>query len=227
MFLRVEIKPSRTNNKVEWLKYEFKDQTENAVTIVLEWENLAFPFKVETNYVKDQVASFQKELRTERGFFWLAWDQAAQWALQHNVNLEQALAWTDSASGLTFGGAMLFRPKATRAQILEKLGRNAEADALMKAALPLANMQEIHSYGRNLLQQKKNKEALEIFKMNNQKNPNQFTALVGLARGYSANGDFKNALKYAKLALPLALNEMNKTFLEDSIKKLEVGKDIN
>ncbi len=111
MFLRVEIKPSRTNNKVEWLKYEFKDQTENAATIFLEWENLAFPFKVETNYVKDQVASFQKELRTERGFFWLAWDQAAQWALQHNVNLEQALAWTDSASGPTFGGAMLFDQK--------------------------------------------------------------------------------------------------------------------
>ncbi len=90
---------------------------------------------------------------------------------------------------------------------MEKLGRNSEADALMKAALPLANMQEIHSYGRSLLQQKKNKEVLEIFKMNNQKNPNQFTALVGLARGYSANGDFKNALKYAKLALPLAPNE--------------------
>jgi hypothetical protein len=67
--LRVEIKPLRTNNKVEWLKYEFKDQTENAATIFLEWENLAFPFKVETNYEKDQVESFQKEFRTERGFF--------------------------------------------------------------------------------------------------------------------------------------------------------------
>jgi tetratricopeptide (TPR) repeat protein len=143
------------------------------------------------------------------------------------VNLEQALAWTDSASGPTFGGAMLFRPKATRAQILEKLGRNAEADALMKAALPLANMQEVHGYGRNLLQQKKNKEALEIFKMNNQKNPNQFTALLGLVRGYSANGDFKNALKSAKLALHLAHNDINKTFLEGALKKLEEGKDIN
>jgi hypothetical protein len=40
--LRFEIKPSRTNNKVEWLKYEFKNQTENTATIVLEWESLAF-----------------------------------------------------------------------------------------------------------------------------------------------------------------------------------------
>ncbi len=84
--------------------------------------------------------------------------------MQHDVNLEQALGWTDSASGPTFGGAMLFRPKATRAQILEKLGRNAEADALMKAALPLANMQEIHGYGRSLLQQKRTKKHWKFLK---------------------------------------------------------------
>jgi hypothetical protein len=34
-------------------------------------------------------------------------------------------------------------------------------------------------------------------------------------------------MKYAKLALPLAPDLMNKTFLEDAIKKLEDGKDIN
>ena len=82
--LRVKIKPVRTNTSVEWLKYEFMDQTENSATIALLWEKMMFPFKVETNYINDQVGSFRKELRTERGFFWLAWDQAAQWALQRN-----------------------------------------------------------------------------------------------------------------------------------------------
>jgi tetratricopeptide (TPR) repeat protein len=225
--LRVKIKPVRTSNTVEWLKYEFMNQTENAATIALEWEHMMFPFKVETDYVRDQIESFRRELRTERGFFWLAWDQAAQWALQRNVNLEQALQWSDSATGRSFGGANLFQPKTTKAQILLKLGRTAEADSIMKAALPLASMQELHQYGRWLLQHKKPKEALEIFKMNFQKNPNQFTTLVGLARGYSANADFKNAMKYAKLALPLSPDLMNKTFLEGAIKKLEEGKDIN
>lgn len=225
--LRVKIKPVRTSENVEWLKYEFMNQAENAATIALEWEHLMFPFKVETDYVKDQLASFRRELRTERGFFWLAWDQAAQWCLQRNVNLEQALLWSDSATGSSFGGASLFQPKTTKAQILSKLGRAAEADAIMKAALPFANVNELHGYGRSLLQQKKAKEALEVFKMNYQKNPNQFTTLVGLTRGYSANADYKNAMKYAKLALPLAPDAINKTFLEGAVKKLEEGKDVN
>lgn len=225
--LRLKVKPVRTNNSVEWLKYEFLNETENAATVALEWEHLMIPFKVETNYVQDQLASFRDELRTDRGFFWLTWDQAAQWCLQHNVNLEQALQWSDSASGPSFGGVNLFQPKATKAQILQKLGRGDEAAALMKQALPLATMQEIHVYGRSLVAQKKPKEALEVFQMNYQKNPNQFTTLVGLTRGYSANADYKNALKYAQQALPLAPDAQNRNSVATMIDKLKKGQDIN
>lgn len=225
--LRVKVKPAPMSNNVEWLKYEFLNQTENAATIALEWEKLMIPFRVETDYVKDQIASFQNELRSDRGFFWLAWDQAAQWCLQHNVNLEQALQWADSASGRSFGGETLFQPKATKAQILDKLGRSAEAAALMKEALPLANMQEMHAYGRSLLAQKKPREALDVFQMNYKKNPAQFTTLVGLTRGYSANGDFKNALKYAEQALPLAPDIVNKNSVATMIGKLKKGQDVN
>ena len=63
--------------------------------------------------------------------------------------------------------------------------------------------------------------------MNFQKNPGQFTSIVGLARGYSAVADYKNALKYAKMALPLAPDNLNKTSMEGAIKKLEAGQDIN
>lgn len=225
--LRVKVKPAPLHTPVEWMKFEFSDQTENSAVISLQWEKLSIPFKVEVDYVKDQIASFQKELRTERGFHWLAWEQAAQWALQRNTNLEQALQWADSASGATFGGNRVFQPQATKAQILYKLGRTAEGDAVMKQALPLAGMQELHQYGRQLIQQKKSKEALEIFRMNHQKNPGQFTTLVGLARGYSANRDFKNALKYAKQAVAIAPDPQNKTSLEGAIKKLEGGQDMN
>ena len=91
----------------------------------------------------------------------------------------------------------------------------------------MGNMQQVHQYGRQLLAQKKNKEALEVFKMNNQKNPNQFVTLMGLTRGYSANGDYKNALKTANLALPLAPGQQAKTQVETMIQKLKEGKDVN
>ncbi|HEV7621225.1 MAG TPA: DUF2911 domain-containing protein [Flavisolibacter sp.] len=225
--LRVKVKPVKTNTGVEWLKYEFTDQKENAATIALEWENLVIPFKVETDYINDQLTSFRDELRSSRGFYWVAWDQAAQWSLQHNVNLEEALLWADSASGPGFGGQSIFQPHSTKAQILYKMGKTAEADALMQSSLPLANMQELHQYGRQLLQQKKPQEAMSIFKMNYDKNPKQFTTLMGLARGYSANADYKNALKYASMALPVAPNDLNKKFVADAIEKLKKSQDIN
>jgi tetratricopeptide (TPR) repeat protein len=225
--LRVKVKPVRSATNVEWLKYEFLNQTENAATIALLWERLMIPFKVETNYIRDQIASFQNELRTDKGFTWQTWNQAAQWSLQHDTNLEQALQWADSASGATFGGNLQFGPKATKAQILQKLGRGNEAVEIMKAAMPLASMQELHGYGRSLLLQKKSKEAMEVFQANYAKNPKEFTTLMGMTRGYSANADYKNALKFAQMALPLAPNGPNKTAIEGMIEKLKAGKDVN
>jgi hypothetical protein len=133
--LRVKVKPQATDKSVEWLKYEFSDETPNSAIVNLYWEKLRFPFKVEVDLVKTQLASMQKELRTDRGFNWQSWDQAAQWALQNNTNLEQALKWSDSAIHPFFGGANIFQPHATRAQLLQKLGRSTEADAEMKKAL--------------------------------------------------------------------------------------------
>lgn len=137
------------------------------------------------------------------------------------------MLWSDSATGINFGGDKSFIAWSTKAQLLEKLNRPDEAAAIMKKTLSFASMNEIHFYGRQLLKQKKAKEALEVFKTNFQKNPNQFTTLMGLTRGYSANGDYKNALKYANLALPLATDQQNKTNVESIIVKLKEGKDVN
>lgn len=225
--LRVKVKPAATDKSVEWLKYEFTNQKTNSATVALEWEKLVIPFTIEVDYLKDQVASFRRELRTEKGFIWESWDQAAQWCLQNNTNLEQALVWTDSSTSAIFGGNQSFRSWSTRAQILEKLGRQAEADEVLKKALPLASMQEVHQYGRQLITLGKNKEALEVFKQNYNKHKDQFTTLVGLTRGYAANGDYKNALKYATKALPLATDQLNKTSVGAMIEKLKEGKDVN
>src|SRR5688572_2531152 len=181
--LRVKVKPQALDKNVEWLKYEFADESETGATILLSWEKLAIPFRVETDYVNDQLNSFRRELRTERGFIWQGWEQAAQWCLQRNVNLDQALKWADSASHPFFGGDRAFAAWSTKAQILEKLGRSSEASDIMKKAMAFASMNEMHQYGRQLLMTKRNKEALEIFKMNHDKNPGQFTPLVGLTRG--------------------------------------------
>jgi tetratricopeptide (TPR) repeat protein len=225
--LRVKVKPQSLDKNVEWLQYEFMNETENSASIVLLWEKLMIPFKVEVDYVKDQVESFRKELRTDKGFTWDGWNQAAQWCAQHNTNLEEALLWADSATSNTFGGERNFQAWSTKAQVLQKMGRGPDAAVVMQKALPFGSMNEIHQYGRQLLGMKLNKMAFDAFKINFEKYPNQFTTLMGMTRGYSGMGDFKNALKYANLALPLAPDQQNKTNVTMMIDKLKEGKDVN
>jgi hypothetical protein len=164
--LRVIVKTVPLAESVERLKYEFSDETENSATIALSWEKLKIPFKVEVDYIKTQMQSFRNELKGERGLKPEAWQQAAQFAADHNVNLDEALQWVDYALTGVFVGEKGFKNYATKAEILNKLGKTKEADEAMKIAMSLASMKELHQYGRHLLQQKRNKEALEIFKAN-------------------------------------------------------------
>lgn len=225
--LRIKVKPVATDKSVEWLKYEFINETENTATIALEWEKLMIPFKVETDYVNAQLASFRRELRSQTGFTWQPWNQAAQWCLQRNVNLDEALLWSDSASSQNFGGGQSFQAWSTKAQILDKLNRGREADSIMKKSLPLASMQEMHLYARSLLALKKNKEAFDIFKMNYDKYPNVFTTNVGMTRAYSGIGNYKKALEFAQKASAQVPDPVNKANLDKMIKLLQDGKDVN
>ncbi|MEO6538016.1 MAG: DUF2911 domain-containing protein [Ferruginibacter sp.] len=225
--LRVNVKTVKTPEKTERLKYEFSDETENSAVVSLVWEYLKIPFTISVDYTKTQLESFRKELRSDKGFQWESWVQAINFAVANNTNLEEALQWSDYAMNGVFVGQKNFQTLNAKAAVLNKLGRKDEADALQKQAIPLATMAELHNYGRQLMREKKNAEALNAFKLNAQKNPNTFTTNMGLARGYSANGDYKNAAKYAKLALAQAPDKQNKEAIEGYIKMLAEGKDIN
>jgi len=225
--LRVNVTTMRTRDTTERLTYEFSDQTENSAVINLKWENLRIPFKVSVDLVKTQMESFKKELRSDIGFKSDSWVQAINYAVANKTNLEEALAWSDYAINGVFVGQRNFKTLSAKASVLNALNRGDEAGKVMKEALPMATMQELHAFGRQQLRNKKNAEALEIFKMNAEKNPNVFTTNMGLARGYSANGDYRNALKYAKAALPQAPDKNNRDAIENYIKMLSEGKDIN
>ncbi len=225
--LRVTVKTSKLSESVERLKYEFMNETDNSAVVALIWEKLKIPFKVEVDYVATQMASFRRELTSSEGFKSDAWQQAAFFAANHNTNLDEALQWSDYSLNGQFVGEKNFKNLTTRSLILNKMGKTADGDAVMKQAMPMATMQELHAYGRQLLNDKKPKEALEVFKMNAEKNPNVFTTDMGLVRGYSANGDYTNALKYAKHAQTIAPNKANKDAVDAMIAKLSDGKDVN
>jgi hypothetical protein len=225
--LRVKVKPVPADKSVEWLKYEFTDQTPSSAVIALEWEKMVIPFKVDVDVVSTQITYFRKELQSEKGFNWESWDQAAAYCAQNKTNLEEGLAWADTATSVNFGGDKSFTSWSTKAAVLDSLGRSSEAAEAMKKAFPYGSMNELYFYARNLTRHKRGKEAFDVFKMNYDKHPNEFIANAGMARGYSAIGDYKKALTFAQKARSQAPDKPNQDITDKFIKTLQDGKDIN
>ena len=84
----------------------------------------------------------------------------------------------------------------------------------------------IHQYGRQLLADKKKEEALEVFKLNAERNGDAWPTHVGLARGYAALGDNAKALEHARKALAQAPDDLNRKNLGDMVKALSEGKPV-
>jgi hypothetical protein len=223
--LRVNVKNETLDKSVEWLRYEFTDQSRNTAVIALCWEKRRIPFRVEADIQKLQMASFRSELRTTRPFY--DFIQAANYCINNNIELEQALAWMDRAIYFRIMGVKNFQTLGTKAAVLFKMNRVDEAKKVMEEATPMGTITEVHQYARTLLTLKQQQEALKVFKMNYDKFPNVFTTNVGLGRAYSAVGEYKRALEYMKAALPQSPNELNRSSVEGMIKKLEEGKDVN
>ncbi len=226
--LRVKVKPQPVEKSVEYLKYEFSNQTPNSAVIALAWEKLSIPFKVEVDYLRQQFDAFVAEAQNPRGFTPQGLTIAANWTLQNDYQLEKGLEWTTLATSPKFpGDPTSFPALSTKAAILDKLGRPDEAAAVIKSAMPFGSVVELQQFGRQLIAAKKPQAALEVFQFNYNKNPNQFITLTGMARGLSANGEYAKALEFANKALPLAPNDSNKQAVQAMIEKLKAGKDIN
>ncbi len=223
----IKVKPVQRTKSVEWLKYEFADETPSSAVVELEWEKLIIPFKVEVDVVSTQLASFRRELRSNKGFTWQTWNQAALYCVQNKTNLDEALLWADNAVGPNFGGSQSFQAWSTKAMILDSLGRGTEAAEIIKKALPYGDEFQVYMYATSLVGQKKSKEAFDVFKLNYDKHPDDLVSNMGMASGYSALGDYKKALIYAQKARPQAPGKANRDVVDKAIKDLQDGKDMN
>jgi len=227
--LRVSVKPEK-NNYHEWLNYEFIDRQPSSCIVALEWENLKVPIKFAVeDIVELYINAMRNQLQGETGFDYVPWVNAANYCVENNRNLNEALIWANYAMEEPFFGRKNFTSYSCKASVLRALGKVAQSDSIMLVAIndPAASMLDIHYYARGLQAQKRNKEALEIFMVNYKKYPKAYVTNLGLARGYSANGDYTNALKYAKSGLTLNPDPQVKQTLEDAIKKLELKQDFN
>jgi hypothetical protein len=222
--MRVGTRQQKEKPMTEWLDYAFSNQTDRSVEVALEWEHWRIPFKVEVDLINTTLASIRTQLSGAMGFDPPSLETAARWCLQNNVNYEEALHWINVVVDPNLGRVNTFQALSTKSGLLARLNRKDEAERIMQTALDNATIMEMHSYGRQLLSEKKIKEAMTVFEKNHAKFKGAWPTNTGMMRGYSAMGDLKKALTYAKLALPQAPNEENRRVIDQAIKSLEAGK---
>lgn len=214
--VRVTAKPEAAPHQ-ERLGYSFDDPTADSVVLAMRWEKLRLPIAIRIDLGRTVLENFKAQLRGLPRFGWQGWNQAANWAAQNNLELDNALAWADRSVGMNRN----FTNLRTKALVLTKKGDTATADALTKEALTIATEAEINAYGYQLLGQQKVDEAIAAFEKNVKDHPNSWNTYDSLAEAYAVKGDRKKALEYYTKAMNMTTVDLQKTRIAGVIEQLK------
>ncbi|MEM1336150.1 MAG: DUF2911 domain-containing protein [Bacteroidota bacterium] len=224
--LQVEVSTNEISH-VEQLRFEFNEVNATSAVASLNWEKKQIPFTIEVPVTEIVLADIRSKMQNQAGFNRQSWEQAANFALNNEGDLDEALGWVNAAIEGQFFSQKTFNNLAIKARILAKQGKAQDADVVMQEALPMGTVFEVHGYGRQLIASGQADKALEVFKWNAKSNKGEWPVDYGLARGYSAVGNYKTALKHLKIAEGRAPDAQNQNAIATNLEKLEAGTDIN
>jgi hypothetical protein len=122
--LRIKVKPEE-HHFMERMTFLFADVTDNSVNVNLIWGKLMVSFMVEVNTQELFLSNARKELS------WAPTFQAAQYCLNSNINLEEALDWINASCLIN----EVYWNTRVKAQLQHKLGMKDEAIATMEKAI--------------------------------------------------------------------------------------------
>lgn len=219
--LRVTAKPEKAAHK-ERFEISFDNLENDSADMILRWAEVAVPVEVGIDLEKTVMADFRQQLTGLSQFFWQGWNQAAQYSLNNDMNLEEAMQWADRS----IQAQETFNNLSTKAQLLAKSGDAAQSDEIMAKAMDMGNAGQIHNYARQLLGQDRKQEALAVFQKNVDKHPDTWFVELGLARGYSALGEFDKAVVNMKVSLGKA-PDGQKQYVQGLVDQLSKNVDIN
>jgi hypothetical protein len=219
--LRVNVKPQPAEAH-DALAYDFDDLKADSAVVTMRWDKVAVPFKVQVNVNDLVTASIHRQLHGLNQYYWEGWDDAAGYFLANKINLDEALKYED----LSIQAEERYDNVMNKSHILDAMGRKQDAEVARNKALGMANALQLYVYARGLQGEKKQDEAIVVFRSNAKKFPDFWTSHLGMARVYSAQGDFDNAVKEIKLSM-VGAPDANKTALEGYAKRLQAKDDIN
>jgi DUF2911 family protein len=193
----------------EFLTYGFDDRRLQSAVAFLQWEKQRIALTIAVpNSLQLYVDQMRKDLLGWPGFNSQNWQNAAQFCADNTINLDEALVWAEKAISEPFRNAAQgrkdFSTLKTKAAVLRAMQRDGDADGVMDEAVAMADapVMGLHQYGTSLLAAGKKDKAMTIFRLNRQRHPDErFVTSVGLARGYTALGDTRNAIANWEIAI--------------------------
>ncbi|HSV64167.1 MAG TPA: DUF2911 domain-containing protein, partial [Chthoniobacterales bacterium] len=178
--LRVTVKPRPTEME-EALEYEFEDLKPDSATLTMKWEKIAVPVKIAVS-ADTTVANIRGQMRGIAQYQWQAANQAAHFCLAHKTNLDEALKWAT----LSIQNEERFENLTTKSEILKALNKPEDAKKAWDQALSKTTAQGLYSYARQLQTEKRDAEAMDIFKEVAKRYPDTAFAHLSNARVKSA-----------------------------------------
>lgn len=206
----------RPISMTEMLTYDFQNLTKNSAELVLNWEKVQFPVKIEFAVDDIVLANAAAELKGPTGFGWQGYSSAAAYALANKVAYDQAMTWVDHAVSIDAN----FTDLHTKAGLLKAMGKATEAGTVMKDALKVGSENDLNNYGYQLLQENQQDQAIEIFVLNTQRHPTSANVFDSLGEAYALKGDKKNAILNFKKSLSMNPPPAVKANSEKYLKQL-------
>jgi tetratricopeptide (TPR) repeat protein len=202
----------------ELLTYDLQNVTRNSVELDLNWEKMQFPVRIEFDVDKIVMDNAAQELTSTAGFNWQGYANAANYALANKLtgDYDQALKWADRAIAMNSN----FTDLTIKSDLLKEMGKTAEADAIRKDAVAIGDENELNNYGYQLLNQKEQDKAIDIFILNTQRHPKSANTFDSLGEAYALKGDKKNAIINFKKSLALDPPAATKANSEKYLKQL-------
>ncbi|MEE9572002.1 MAG: DUF2911 domain-containing protein [Candidatus Neomarinimicrobiota bacterium] len=197
--LRFTTTPTATDFQ-EWLSYTVDDVSPNSTTMSLRWENLHVPFTIDVDANQIVAENMQEQLTGLAGFGWQGWNQIANYYMLNNMDMNQALAFTDRSIGINKNVTNSF----TKAIILEETGKTEEAAKMKEEAFVNATENNINTLGYQYLFAGRVDDAMVIFKKNVEMFPDSWNVYDSLAECYAAAKDNEHAVEYYTKALEKA-----------------------
>jgi hypothetical protein len=215
--VRVQARPHDVPHR-ERLMYYFEDIAPNSVRVSTEWEQRAVSFEVTVDVNATVVEELRDTLRGRAGRWWAGWFKAAEWCMEHNTNLDEALGWIERS----IASDRNFINVRTKALILEKQGYTEEAQTVMREAVSIATESQVLQYAELLMADGETDRAISVLKENLRKNPESWRAHTALADAFLQKNEKDAALELYEAALTVTDDQRVTAIIHaimDEIKK--------